>query len=319
MSTTGETNDDATRFVTATSTPIDPQIAPPAPRRPKPWLAVLLSLLQPGLGHLYVWRPRRAAAFWASSVAASALVIWGMVGLPWLLALTILLLAAVVVYVATARDAWRAARSTRNTERSSRGRLALALVGFVALTATIKRNVVEAFHIPSGAMEPTILQGDYLFVRPRRGASIVRDQLYSFRGAGVLLLKRVVALGGDTLEMRHGLLYRNASLVSEPYAHTSGSMNLEDADFGWQRTHLVNAVSRSAYRPTADNWGPLVVPEGDVFVLGDNRHASRDSRYLGFVASDSVLGWPQRVYFSRDPDDGIRWDRIGLEVERFRR
>ncbi|MSR22882.1 MAG: signal peptidase I, partial [Gemmatimonadetes bacterium] len=87
----------------------------------------------------------------------------------------------------------------------------------------------------------------------------------------------------------------------------------------WQKDHLVGSASRGRYRPSRDNWGPLLVPAAHLFVLGDNRDNSEDSRYWGFVEAKSVRGRPWMVYFSSEPNERgaldwlhhVRWDRIG--------
>lgn len=102
-------------------------------------------------------------------------------------------------------------------------------------------------------------------------------------------LKRALGLAGDTLEMRNQRVYRNGSSLVEPYAVYTGSVI-----------------------PSAATWGPLVVPKGQVFVMGVNRSNSSDSRYIGFIEEDSVVGRPIRVYFSWDPELGqVRWARMG--------
>ena len=79
---------------------------------------------------------------------------------------------------------------------------------------------------------------------------------------------------------------------------------------------------RAAYRPTHDNWGPLVLPPGRYFMLGDNRYNSVDSRYYGLVPRENIRGRPIFVYYSYDPSEvavvpfvtNIRWGRIGHRI-----
>jgi len=298
---------------------------PSSPSRPaRPWLAALLSLLQVGLGHLYLWRPGLAFALWAAFFAATVVGWWAALRLPGAVGIAIGVALVLAVYAAVARHAWRLARRTPpQLPRPRPPILALSLVGFYLLFTLpggrlrdwTKRNVVEAFRIPSGAMEPTILSGDYLLVSKRRSAPLERDRLITYEKDGNALLKRVVGLAGDTLEMRAGQLYRNGRAVAEPYARREGEGSTASEDFRWQRSILAPGRDTAAYRATIDAWGPLVVPAGRVFVLGDNRHLSLDSRYVGPIDADSVTGRPLKVYFSREPGGAIRWGRIGVQLD----
>jgi len=93
-------------------------------------------------------------------------------------------------------------------------------------------------------------------------------------------------------------------------------------DYRLQRRYLLGSADTGTYRPTRDNWGPIVVPPEAFFVLGDNRDNSYDSRYFGLVPRRRLIGSLTRIYFSFDPDSpkplpyftAIRWRRIGQPV-----
>ena len=206
----------------------------------------------------------------------------------------------------------------------------------VALFLVLKTFIVEAFKIPSGSMEGTLLIGDFLLVNKLAyGAEIPftskrvpalepkRDDVIVFESPEDLTktyVKRLVGLPGDTVEMRGGLLYRNSLQVPERYASHSSDIDRVEERFRWQRDYIVRSAGASiSYDPTRNNWGPLVVPGKSYFVLGDNRDNSSDSRYWGFVADSLVKGRPFVIYYSYDPDSAhgmawltrIRWNRLG--------
>jgi signal peptidase I len=202
----------------------------------------------------------------------------------------------------------------------------------------IRSFLVEAFKIPTGSMENTLLIGDFLLVNKMvYGAEIpmMQQRLPAFaepRLADVIVffpphepaknyVKRVVGVANDTLEMRDKVLYRNGLPVVEPYArYVDAFSDPSDPRMDWQREHLpVGKRDWRSYHPTRDNWGPIVVPDGKLFALGDNRDNSEDSRYWGFVDTDAVRGRPLLVYYSFVPNaahpfawlTGVRWTRIG--------
>jgi signal peptidase I len=233
-----------------------------------------------------------------------------------------------------------------------------SIVMALALFLVIRSFFVEAFKIPTGSMEGTLLVGDFLLVNklvygaevpfanvklpgirtPQRGDVIVFqwpvDRTKNF-------VKRIVGLPGDTLEMHNGQLIRNGVPQREAYvSHTSPGSDVSDTEFNWQLGYLLSAhhpVSASprspmsigslealpGYHPSRNNWGPLVVPEKNYFVLGDNRDNSLDSRYWGFVADSLVRGRPMVVYYSYDPDGAVkldwltrvRWKRFGEMIQ----
>jgi len=212
--------------------------------------------------------------------------------------------------------------------------IAVALVIWFVLRSLL----VEAFRIPSSSMEHTLLVGDFLFVnKALYGAEVplVHTRLPAFREPvrldiivfdsrtqeGVKVVKRLVGMPGDTLEMRQGVLYRNGEAQPEPYIERLDSLNdTSDPEMrAWQLAYLLPEVDRETYRPSRDHWGPILVPAGQYFVMGDNRDNSYDSRYWGFVDRRVIRGRPLFVYYSFDRDSwralpfltAIRWGRIG--------
>jgi signal peptidase I len=211
--------------------------------------------------------------------------------------------------------------------------LAIALVIWFVLRTLL----IEAFRIPSSSMERTLLVGDFLFVNkalygaelplihthlpafrdPRLGDIVVFD---SRTEPGVKVVKRVIGAPGDTLQMKSAVLWRDGVAQQEPYVeHVDSLGDTSTPEMEWQLSYVLPAVNRAKYHPTRDNWGPLVVPPGQYFVMGDNRDNSYDSRYWGFVPRNVIRGRPLFVYYSFDNDSwkalpfltAIRWSRIG--------
>ena len=207
------------------------------------------------------------------------------------------------------------------------------------LFLVIRSSVVEAFKIPTSSMVGTLLVGDFLLVNkavygPRvPGTDLTLPALQEPERGDVIVfhpphepdknyVKRVVGVAGDTLEMQDKKLYLNGAPMYEPYArYVDERGDAVHPDMEWQSNHLI-ASPRRGYQPTRDNWGPIVVPEGRFFVLGDNRDNSEDSRYWGFVSREEVRGRPWMVYYSYRPSEEssvswlsqVRWLRLGTVI-----
>lgn len=208
----------------------------------------------------------------------------------------------------------------------------------------LRTFLVEAFHIPSGSMEKTLLVGDWLFVnkalygaevplinkrlpavrQPQKGDIVVFDskEMAGVEPAGIKVVKRLIGTPGDTLAMRGGQLYRNGRAVTEPYVQhinldESAPPELRAKMREWQLPHLVGRDT-TGYAPDVEDWGPIVVPSDSLFVMGDNRENSLDSRYWGFLPRTNVRGSPMFVYYSYDAESyrplpfftAVRWGRI---------
>lgn len=166
----------------------------------------------------------------------------------------------------------------------------------------LRTFVVQAFKIPSGAMKPTLLIGDHILVNmlPKASEQIKRGDIIVFPfppDPRKDFIKRVVGLPGDMFEIRDKQIFVNNNPLKESYT-----------------IHTDQNVIPASLRPR-DNLGPLKIPKNSLFVLGDNRDASFDSRFWGFVELSKVKGMVTKIYWSWDNEKSqVRWDRIGQTV-----
>lgn len=190
-----------------------------------------------------------------------------------------------------------------------------AIIIAIILALFIRTFVVQAFKIPSGSMLPTLQIGDHLLVNkfifgvkiPMVGTTLIpwkdpaRGDVIVFRfpkDRSTDYIKRVIAVSGDVVSIRDRKVFINNTPVEDPHAH------------------FTNPPGQS---PGA-NYGPVTVPKGSVFVMGDNRDNSFDSRFWGFVDEKDILGKAFILYWSWDLEKpllsvdrftSIRWSRIG--------
>lgn len=215
--------------------------------------------------------------------------------------------------------------------------------GLIALVLyfLIRTFLLQTFVITSGSMEPTLLVGDFLMVNraaigtrlpgssaripgysePHRWDVIVFDPPHEEE---LMLVKRLVGMPGDTLSMKDKVLYVNGRPQEEPWVRNrQGSQDESHPWMAWQLDYLVDTVDRTTYRPTRDDWGPIVVPPGHYFMLGDNRDSSLDSRYWGLLERWRLEGRAVFIYFSYERDSPrpfpwlreVRWGRIGNGIQ----
>lgn len=172
--------------------------------------------------------------------------------------------------------------------RSGFLRTLLSLVGLVAaviiLSQALRAFVFQAYEIPSGSMETTIKTGDMVF--SEKVSYYFRDveqgDIVTFQdplSPGRILIKRVIATGGQTVDINDedGLVYVDGVPLDEPYTN------------GLPSYRLANSVANVTY--------PYTVPEGELWVMGDNRTNSQDSRYFGSIDRDSVTGRGALIYW----------------------
>lgn len=298
---------------------------PPAAKPRRPWLAAVLSLLAPGLGHVYVGRPLRAVALLTSlgvAIAAWAYVSMRVHSAAFRLVSCVLV---VCLWLAVFVDAARMARKAADDYRPRRYNRALFYGGAFLIVAfalqplfssSVKAGIARAYVLPGEMMSPTLRPGDYIYALPFAPKPVPRGALVVWRDStGGDFIQRVAALPGDTVEMRSKRLHINGSAVREPYVtHVDPRTDPSDSLMLWQQRYLLHEFG-SPYRPSRDNWGPIAIPAKQYLLLGDNRDNSYDGRYRGLVREDAIVGQPVWVYYSRDPESGkIRWERIGRDV-----
>jgi signal peptidase I len=301
-----------------------------APRRA--WLAALLSLATPGLGHLYDGTPLGGAVAYVLLVISVWLLSAAWLFVPVAPANIILGLAVfIAVYVGIPAHAALLARKRGGDYQLRRYNrwyvyLAVVLLAAFVMGPGVQRALhswVEAFRIPTASMEPTLRRGDYLYVsmRPATPGNIQDGSLVVFLSVeepGLKLTKRVIGMPGDTVEMKSGRVRVNGDELDEPYvSHDTPGRSEAEAQRekmrSWQLPHAIG-VDSAAYLPDVGTWGPIIVPPDSFFSLGDNRDASYDSRYYGFVPFANVIGRPRVIYFSVDAGH-VRWSRVGLRLE----
>lgn len=292
--------------------------------RPRPWRAGLFNVLTPGAGHFYNGRPVRAGA------SVVAFVVWLIVSMTAAVAapnrflrITVLLVSVLAPWIVLAWDGARVAARTSPLQRRwfQRWYAILAIIALWAfllqpgLVRLTKRYITEAYRIPTGSMEPALLTGDHVLVSKWDAASPPRGAVVAFVArSGHNFLQRVVGLPGDTLAMRDHRLIVNGRVLNEPYARIEPGVDPADDDFAWQRSFLLPPEDSATYAPTLGNWGPIVIPSGHYFTLGDNRGSSYDSRYTGLVAASQLFARARWIYYSRPRDGERRWSRIGLAI-----
>jgi signal peptidase I len=200
---------------------------------------------------------------------------------------------------------------SKNNPKSKTQEYIEAIIIAILIAVFIRTFIIQAFKIPSRSMVPTLLIGDHLLVNkfiygvkipyfrktvipftdPQRGDIVVfiypNDRTKEF-------IKRVIGIGGDTIEIKNKKIFINGKEYTDAFGIYSDSI-----------------IYPSTMQPR-DNYGPVTVPGGSLFVMGDNRDESADSRFWGFVDLKDVEGKAFIIYWSWDREDSnLRWRRLG--------
>jgi signal peptidase I len=273
------------------------------------WLAGLLSLFEPGLGQIYNGQARKGICILFLPLLFLPIVTFSVHSDKFVYFVVIFLFLAAIFYMATVGDAIRTALKLKTEYHLKKYNKIIVYVGVVlmivivntAISGIIKNNFVQAYKLPSASNEPTLVRGDHILTdrsaharNPERGSFIVfefpEDPKKDF-------IKRVVAIGGDIVEVQDKVLLINNAPVNENYiVHKDTNIFSDDIN-------------------PRDNFGPVTIPEGACFVLGDNRDFSYDSRFWGVVENSKIKGTVKKIYWSWDSGKkSVRWGRIGKRV-----
>jgi signal peptidase I len=213
-----------------------------------------------------------------------------------------------------------------------------AMIIALVLAVFIRTFFIQAYKIPSGSMEPTLLIGDHILVNKIIYGLRMPDSIFGLEIPGLPLgrylfnlapvhrgdvvvfvfppdrtkdfIKRVIGVAGDTVQVKDGVVWLNGQKMDDPHAHMEAA-----------------AQDRSPVSPR-DNFGPVTVPAGKLFMMGDNRDRSYDSRFWGFVDHNDVEGRAVLIYlpWNEEKADGaswadmllwfeyVRWGRLGMIV-----
>jgi len=303
-------------------------------RERKPLFALALSFILTGLGQLYNGKPRKGILFFVASLILPFLFFQLSVVGPNLVLIVFLVLSLasdIGIFIWAARDAWKQAkRMEKNYKLRVYNRLYVYILIIVLNLFTfgpiVNRQKICFFALPyrmlTGSMAPTILPGDLIMVDKRidqasKNLGLKRGELVVFkypRDRNTHFIMRIIGLPGDKIELSGMELYVNGkkwTAQGVPQLEGRGDENIEKGtvtfyekgDSGVYRVSYLQGAARKDFS--------VSVPEGCCFVLGDSRDNSADSRYWGCVPLIDVVSKARLVYFSIDPEGGVRWGRIG--------
>ena len=319
--------------------------------RRRPLIAALASLVLPGFGQLYngdlnraIWLFLGFAMLCIPAIGLVALYLPDAMMLPTLL---LGLVAALGVWGYAVWDAWRGARDSvggpaKAWQQSGVYALVFVLCDLLALpqlTRYVREHQVEPFYIPSTSMEPSVRRGDRIWADKRYNCpgckqGVHRGDIAVFaypNDRSVRYIKRVIGLPGDQIQLKDRQVWVNGQPLQGAAAR-SASPPTSGAPIGgteaidgrtWQVQWVEPSVSASPaaglpplnrVQTVAAKELQLTVPDGQVFVLGDNRQSSVDSRNFGTVPMQDILGRARQVWLSAD-ENGVRWERLGQVLQ----
>ena len=294
-----------------------------------PLMAALMSFILPGFGQLYNGEVNRGLLlFIGFALCSIPLMVLIALYLPSSLMLPMLILANIVaigLWVYGIGNAWKTARKlkdyTLKAWQTAGVYLAVFLCAmlfiFPSMIQYVRTNLVESFYLPSSSMEPSVLKGDIIFANKQYNKPTMVTGAVKRGDIGIFVypndrtkyfIKRIIALPGDNIEIQNRQVFINGKALSRG-----------EVEQNQEHLTVTEKVGANEYQvqwlaSDTDTMIQLTVPPGEVFVLGDNRSASNDSRKFGTVPMRDVVGKAGQIWFSKG-EDGVRWGRLGLVLK----
>ncbi|MDH4219248.1 MAG: signal peptidase I [Candidatus Aminicenantes bacterium] len=301
----------------------------------KPLFALALSLFLIGLGQVYNGKLRKGVFFFLISIIFPLLLFQLSVvgpGKMLIVFLLLSLLATLGIYIWAALDAWkRAKRIGKNYTLKTYNKLYIYILLIIVLNLFSFGPIFDwqkicffalPYRMATGSMIPTVLPGDFIMTDRRIDHSaenhgLKRGELVVFKypeNKENHFIKRVIGLPGDEIEIKGMELFVNGERrTGKEVSYLEGKRdeNIKEGtvalyEEGDSETYVVFFLEDTARENLS-----VAVPEGYCFVLGDNRDKSADSRHWGMVPLIDVISRAKQIYFSVNPEGGIRWGRIG--------
>ena len=289
------------------------------PTRRTKWrrvLAVILSIFNAGAGHVALGYPRRGVLWFAASIvsdiACFAAILMNAPTLLWIIVglLVAIRLSSIALTV-------RSPLQDLQLGKAKTGLLIVLMIVLMQVAGIGLTSVAQAGWIPSESMYPAIWIGDHFFLS-RISLKVGRGDVISFEypeDRSKTLVKRIVGIGGDSIQMLDGQLILNGVPVPSERTEEPCVIN-NDRCVIWRET-----LDGKSYRVVrlfetggnSTDFGPATIAPGYLFVLGDSRDNSLDSRHFGAISVDLVRGNPLFVYWSSN-ESGIHWNRINQRI-----
>ncbi|MBF0203197.1 MAG: signal peptidase I [Desulfamplus sp.] len=277
----------------------------------KSWVSGILTFLTIGLGHIYSGHAQKGIILFFGQYILSFLCLLTFFFYTNLIVIFGFLAIVIVYFICCLIDAIKLSKANKAAyELKKYNRWYFYLIFWIlsafviqpVASNAIKKNLIQAYKIPASSLEPTLLIGDHLLAKKN---TIIKSE---FKKGDIIIfpypedpskdfIKRIVAVGGETIKIVDKKVFVNGTLINEPYViHKDPTIIPENFS-------------------TRDNLPLFKVPNGSLFVMGDNRDNSHDSRFWGVVKNSDVKGKASIIYWSWNKEGyTIRWDRIGTTI-----
>jgi len=274
----------------------------------KTWLSGLLTFITIGLGHVYAGYPKKGVILFVGHISLMFLYSLLIRVYPSFITIIFSIITVIIYVIFCIYDALKKAKIRKSDyvlKPYNKWFIYLFLIIFStfmaqpAVSYIIKKTLIQAYKIPAGSLKPTLLIGDHILAKKTllSNSDIKHGDIIIFdypKDPTKDFIKRVIACGGDTIEIINKKVFINGNPIDEPYAIHQD-----------QKTHSYG-----------DTLKPTQIPDDSFFVMGDNRDNSHDSRLWGFVNRSAIHGKASIIYWSWDTNnDKIRWDRIGKKIQ----